>query len=156
MIVKEITNIDDIKTILCHPEIYDCITTDESGDSESYDIPINDIYLYVGGYVKGEIIAVMVYHDFRDGLELHIQVLPNFRNEYALEFGERGMMFRGRKPLYATIPDLYKNILDYALSFGFEVIERIESTETKNGKTFIDNVLKYKEVNTVTALKGGG
>ncbi len=143
MIVRETKNIEDIKSVLCHPEIYDCIATDESPSIKEFEPPL-DNQVYVGGYVEGDIMAVMAYHKFRDGLELHIQVLPEFRRKYAIEFGERALMFRGRKPLYATIPDLYKNVLEYALSFGFEVIERIESTDTKNGKSFTDNVLKYK------------
>ena len=143
MIVKETTNIDDIKTILCNPEIYECIATDESPSVDEFEPPFNDC-IYVGGYVGGEIVAIMIFHKFRDGSELHIQVLPEFRYKYAVEFGYKGLMFRGEKPLYATIPDLYKNVLEYALSFGFEVIERIDSTDTKNGKTFTDNVLKYK------------
>ena len=144
MIVKETTSIDDIKAVLCNPAIYDCITTDDCPPVDEFEPPISDDYLYVGGYVGGEIAAIMVYHEFRDGNKLHIQVLPEFRRGYAQEFGERALLFRGNKPLYAIISDLYLNVLEYAKSFGFEVIERIESDETKNGKSFIDNVLKYK------------
>ncbi len=144
MIIKETTNIDDIKAVLCNPAIYDCITTDGCPPADGFEPPIDDSYLYVGGYVGGEIVAIMVYHDFRDGTELHIQVLPEHRIKYALEFGERALLFRGNKPLYAVISDLYTNVLEYAKSFGFEVIESNESDETKNGKSFIDNVLKYK------------
>ncbi len=143
MIVKETTNIDDIKAVLCHPAIYGCISSDDSPDSSEFEPPITDEYLYVGGYVNGEIVSIMVYHDFRDGTELHIQVLPEHRSRYALEFGERALLFRGNKPLYAVIPDTYNNVLEYAKSFGFDVIERNKSKQTKNGKYFIDNVLKY-------------
>jgi hypothetical protein len=143
MIVKETTNLDDIKAVLCNPAIYDCITTDRCPSAKDFEPPIDDSYLYVGGYVGGEIVAIMVYHEFRDGTKLHIQILPEFRNKYAIEFGGRALLFRGNKPLYAVISDLYPNVLEYAKSFGFDVIERLDSGETKRGEPFIDNVLKY-------------
>ena len=144
MIVKETTDIDEIKSILCNDAIYDKIGSDSAPLVDDFDPPINDEYLYIGGYVKGEIIALMVYHKYLDGLECHVQVLPKHRKEHAINFGEQSLLHRGNSPLYAEIPDLYKNVLDYALMNNFEVIDVRESDYIKRGKTYNVNVLKYK------------
>ena len=144
MIVARIDNVDDIKAVLCNPHIYDTITDDNSPNIEYFEPPINDKYLYVGGYVNGEIIGLMVYHKYLDGNECHVQVLPEHRKEHAKEFGEQSLKFRGTQPLYAEIPDLYKNVLDFALLNNFKVIKRIDAGFIKNGENYTVNVLRYK------------
>ena len=144
MILKEITNINDIKAVLCHPIIYDTITDDSCPKIEDFDPPITDDYLYVGGYEKVEIIALMVYHKYLDGNECHVQVLPEHRKEHAKQFGEQSLLFRGTLPLYAEIPTLYKNVLDFALINNFKVIKTIDDGYIKNGIKYRINVLKYE------------
>lgn len=144
MIVKEITNIEDIKAILCHEDIYDTITADGSVKADKFEPPLDD-HVYVGGYHNGEIFALLVYHPFRDGNKCHVQVLKSHRAEFAKEFGEKAILFRGKKPLYAVIPDLYKNVLDFSFVFGFEVIEKTEKTYLKNGIAYDDNILRLKD-----------
>lgn len=144
MILKETTDIDEIKSILCNSVIYDCISDDDSPLCSDFEPPINEKYLYVGGYCKGEIIALMVYHK-EDGKNFcHVQVLPEHRENHALEFGERSLMFRGNDDLYAVIPNIYKNVLKFADLFGFVIIDTVKNSGIKNGKTFDDYVLKYK------------
>ena len=143
MILKETTDLNEIKAVLCDPAIYDTITDDNSGLVEDFEPPLED-HAYVGGYVKGEIIALMVYHKYLDGNKCHVQVLPEFRKEYAIKFGEQSLLFRGTLPLYAVIPDLYKNVLDFSFLFGFKVIDVTENTYVKNGKSYNDNILRFK------------
>ena len=144
MIIRESFNADDIKEVLCHPDIYDSITDDKSLKLEHFEPPINDDYSYIMGYVKGLPIGVMIYHTYRDGNECHVQVLPEYRKEYAKQFGQQSLEFRGTVPLYAEIPDLYKNVLDFALLNNFEVIDIIDDGYIKNGVNYLVNVLKYK------------
>ena len=144
MIVKETTNIDEIKSILCNDAIYDTIGSDNAPLVEDFEPPVNDDYLYVGGYAEGEIIALMVYHKYLNGLECHVQVLPEHRKEHAINFGEQSLLFKGTLPLYAEIPDLYKNVLTFALLNDFKVIEVRENDYIKNGETYNVNVLRYK------------
>ena len=143
MIVKETTNIDDIKAVLCNPAIYDTISDDNDPALEDFEPPLTDEYLYVGGYVKGEIIAVMVYHKYLDGNECHVQVLPEFRKKYAIEFGEQSLRFSGTRPLYAEIPDLYQNVLSFAKMNNFEVISVKDDGYIKSGINYPINVLRY-------------
>ena len=145
MIVKETTNLDDIKAVLCNPAIYDTIIDDNCPLVEDFEPPIDDDHLYVGGYVKGEIIALMVYHKYLDGNECHVQVLPEYRKKYAIKFGEQSLLFRGTLPLYAEIPDLYQNVLDFALLNNFKVINVKQNDYIKTGKTYNVNVLEFQD-----------
>lgn len=146
MIIKETTNLDDIKAVLYHPDIYDTISADDSPPIGEIEPPVNDKFLYVGGYVDGEIIALMIYNDYLDGKarKCHVQVLPEFRKEYAKKFGEQSLLFRGTLPLYAKISDLYENVLAFALMNDFKVIDIEKDAHIKNGKTYNVNVLRYK------------
>ena len=141
MILKECFNIEDIKEVLCHPEIYDTISSDECPKLKDFEPPMTDEYSYVVGYVKGVPIGVMIYHKYRDGNECHVQVLPQYRKEYAIKFGQQSLNFRGAAPLYAQIPDLYKNVLDFAKSNGFRVINEKKDDYIKRGKTYNTKVL---------------
>ena len=145
LILKETTDLNEIKAVLCNPAIYDTITDDNSPLIEDFEPPINDNYLYVGGYIKGEIAALMVYHKYLDGNKCHVQVLPEYRKEYAINFGEQSLLFKGTLPLYAEIPDLYKNVLAFALSNSFKVKSVKENDYIKNGKTYNVNVLEFQD-----------
>jgi hypothetical protein len=144
LIVTKIDNVDDIKAVLCNPSIYDTITADSSPNIEDFELPIDDKSLYIGGYVDDKIIGLMVYHKYLDGNKCHVQVLPEHRKEHAKEFGEQSLQFRGTQPLYAEIPDLYKNVLDFAILNDFKVIKRINDGFIKNGVGYTVNVLRYK------------
>lgn len=144
MIIKESFDIDDIKEVLCHPEVYDTISGDDCPSVEDFEPPMTDEYSYIVGYVKGEPMAVMVYHGYLDGNECHVQVLPEHRKKYAIKFGEQALEFRGTLPLYAEIPGLYENVLNFALLNNFEVINKIDDGYIKNGVNYSVNVLKFK------------
>ena len=143
MIVKETINISDIKSVLCNADIYDTISGDNAHLIDEFEPPINDDYLYIGGYIKGEIIALMVYHKYLDGNECHVQVLPEHRKEHAIKFGEQVLLFKGVLPLYATIPSKYMNVLNFAKLNGFNIIKTIKGSYLKGGKYFDEYVLKY-------------
>ena len=145
MIVKQIDDVEDIKKVLCVGSIYECITDDTCPPADEFEPPTDQCYTYVAGYVNGEIIGIMVYHKYLDGNECHIQVLPDYRKQHAREFAEQALLFRGTLPLYAEIPDLYKNVINFAIAHDFEVIDTKENNYIKNGKTYNTNVLRYRD-----------
>ena len=145
MIIKKSTSAKDVKAVLCHPEIYDAITDDNCQGVETFEPPITSEYRYIVGYVEGAPIGVMVYHSYRDGNKCHVQVLPEYRKEYAIDFGEQALSFRGTLPLYAEIPDLYKNVLAFALLNNFKVIDTKKDGHIKNGITYNVNVLEFQD-----------
>ena len=127
--------------MLFHPEIFDTISDDNSPGAEDFELP--DDCQYIGGFCEGEIFAVMIYDTFRDGVKLHIQVLPEYREQFAQEFGRLGLDIGKAKrvPIYADIPSNYPNVLKFAQSFGFKVIETMENSSVKNGKSYNCNLL---------------
>lgn len=143
MILKQTTDIDDIRAVLCNPAIYDTITDDNCPKANEFIPPLED-YLYIGGYIGSKIIALMVYHKYLDGNECHVQVLPEYRKEHAEKFGEQSLLFKGTLPLYAEIPDLYRNVLAFALLNDFSVIKVKENDYIKDGQAYNVNVLRYK------------
>ena len=144
MIVKEITNEVEIRTILCDPDIYDTIASDECPAIDDFEIPF-DNHRYIGGFVNGEIIALMVYHTYKDGNKCHVQVLPEHRKEYAQKFGEQSLIFRGTQPLYAEIASLYQNVLDFALIFRFEILDKKIDDYKKNGLLYDTYILRFND-----------
>ena len=142
MILKETTDLTEIKTILCDPAIYDTITDDNCPKANEF-IPPMEGHLYIGGYIGSKIIALMVYHEYLDGSKCHVQVLPEFRKEYAKQFGEQSLIFNGTRPLYAEIPELYNNVLEFAKINGFKVIDTKLNDYTKRGITYNTKVLLW-------------
>jgi hypothetical protein len=54
------------------------------------------------------------------------------------------LFFRGNLPLYAEIPELYKNVLNFALSNSFYIIDTIDDGYIKSGVKYPVNILKYR------------
>lgn len=131
MLVTKTDNITDIRKVLCHPEIYDCISGDDSPDICDFSPPIDASIEYIAGYVEDDIIAIMVYHNINSELKIHIQVLPEFRKEYAKEFARIALKFGEAKNaiIYAEIPECYPNVISFAKEFGFQ-----EYGSIKNGR----------------------
>jgi len=129
--------------VLCHPEIYDVISDDNSIPADEFE-PSEDCE-YIGGFIEDKLFAVMIYHEFRDGVKLHIQVLPEYREHLSIEFGRDGLEYGLSKniPIYCDIPKIYPNVKRYAESFGFEVIEAISQCTEKNGIIGDSELLKY-------------
>jgi hypothetical protein len=141
LIVKETVNEEEISCILRNPDIYETIAEDGCLAIDKFTIPFDE-HQYIGGYVNGEIIALMVYHTYRDGNACHVHVLPKYRKDYALKFGEQSLLFCGTQPLYAEIPDLYKNVLDFAINFDFKIIETVVDGCIKNGVSYNINIMR--------------
>jgi hypothetical protein len=144
LVVKETIDEGEIRAILCNPAIYDTIASDECPAINELEIPF-DNHRYIGGVVNGEIIALMVYHTYKDGNKCHVQVLPEHRKEYAQKFGEQSLMFRGTQPLYAEIASLYQNVLDFALTFGFETVDKNIADYKKNGLLYDTYIMRFND-----------
>ena len=139
MLVKNIIY-KQAKLVLGHPEIYDVITNDDAPPIEDYE-PSKDCE-YIGGFVKGELIAVMVYHKFRESIKCHVQVLPTHRADHAMEFGRLALSLKDDLTIYAEIPQIYPNVLKFAKLFGFKIIDVIANAGIKNGESFDSYLLR--------------
>jgi len=142
MEVREISN-EQAKAVLCHPEIYEVISDDSSPPLEEFDPPSD--CEYIGGFVKDDLIAVMVYHKFRESIKCHVQVLPTHRTDHAMKFGELALSLKNGLTVYADIPEIYPNVLKFAELFGFEIIDNIANVGVKNGKSFNSYLLRLNK-----------
>lgn len=120
MIVSKTTDVNEIKSVLCHPDIYPEISEGVDLDPEDIKIPFEG-WAYVGGYDK-EIIGVSCFNCFRDGLKIHPNVLPEYRLKYGRDF-VRLCISMVNCPLYAEIPNHRKRLLNLATKLGFDSIE---------------------------------
>ncbi len=134
MLIKVIEDVNDIKKVLCHPDIYGCINDDDCCNSEDFEPPIIDEITYVAGYVDGDIIGLMIYHTKKAGLKCHIQVLPEYRNQHARQFARMALDLGKAKNvlIYSHIPVCYPNVISFAKEFGFAETGRIKDDYIKN------------------------
>lgn len=90
---------------------------------------------YIAGKVGDEIIGIMVYHQTDEGCKCHIQVLPDYRMDYAEEFARIALTF-GEAELYCEIPECFPNVVSFAQKFGFEQTQIIENGHALHGETY--------------------
>jgi len=111
---------EDAERVLMHPDIFDTIAEDGVKDWKMPDGPI-----YLCGY-EPELMGCFVLHkQSKATMEVHIQVLPEFRKAYSAEFCDRVVEWAwentNAQKLVAQIPFLYPNVRDFALARGFKV-----------------------------------
>lgn len=145
--IVEISDKEEIRKVLCHPVIYECIKSDDNPGPEEFTPP--DDATYVSGYVDGEIIGIMVYHQVEEGLKCHINVLPEYRKQYSTKFARMAFDFGEAKNavIYAEIPECYPNVLSFAKCFGFVETGIIKEKHAKNG--VLNNVIKMRLDNVI-------
>lgn len=134
MRASETTDLDEIRAVICHPEIYPLISDDECPPADDFEIPL-DGFTYIAGFNGGELVSMMVYHQFRDGIKLHMHVLPGHRN-LSREFGSLCLpeLTKHNLPVYAEIPEIYENVIKYSIEFGFEIIDTEPKAYLKGGQ----------------------
>jgi len=143
MIIKKTEDIEEIRSILCHPEIYLCIAGDSSPPANEFVIPLQGI-TYYGCYVEGEIIGLVLYHVDNERLFGHFQVLPKYREKYAAKFAIKTLNEQLKKhgSVYAEIPVCYPNVLRFVLGFGFKEIESSDKPYIKDGEPYEIKILR--------------
>ena len=130
--VRPTDNVEDIKAVLAHPEIWDAITDDYCPPVDQFDFAF-DGWRKVCGYDGGRPFAVMMFHEFADGEKLHIQVLPDSRDK-SREFAGKALEY-ANYPLYAEIPEIYQNVIKFADEFGFIPICHKPEPHIKRGES---------------------
>ena len=141
MIVRETTNLSEIKKIMLDPEIYGRVKV----DNLEANITLDDA-LYIGGYVNGEIMAIMVYYKGINETTCHVQVLKSHRAALAVKFGRMALELRCDDILYTTIPSRYPDVIRFCKYFGFKSVGKMKNKSIKNGKACDLNIYR-KEFN---------
>ncbi|MEE9532746.1 MAG: hypothetical protein V3W52_17340 [Syntrophobacteria bacterium] len=144
MIVKPITDLEQIKQVLCHPEIYEVITDDNSPSVDEIVPPLDGKTEYIGGFVDGAIIGVVIHHTHNDRLDIHLQVLPEHRKQSREFFTEVMEILKQKdEPIFAEVPVCYPNVLAFGREFGFKEIDTLKDDYPKHGKLFDTKVIQW-------------
>lgn len=137
VLVARCYDCDVVRAILTHPDIYDRIAEDGTPLREDF-IPSMIGAAYVVGIVGAEPIGIVMYHPINViTWECHVQVLPEYRAEFAKEFAQKAIQWAwdmGVQKLVAQIPFLYPNVRDFGLNVGFEVEGINRKSYLKNGQ----------------------
>ena len=122
----------DARIVLNHPEIYKTVAEDDG------QIVMPEEYWYLCGYVPELMGCFILHKQGKVTVECHVQVLPEFRRDYADEFGHKAIEWVWQNTdalkLVAQIPFLYPNVKDFALKMGFEIEGINEASYMKRGK----------------------
>lgn len=135
MIVKRTTNIHDIKKVIFQRWVYDRITDDKC--PATIDPPLEG-FEYIGAYVDGEIAGLGIYHDVKGGTKFHFQMVPRFK--HLAWFAIKGMLRRG---IFVEIPEIYQDVIKFALAIGFHMKQRKLNSHLKNGVLSDTLILEY-------------
>ncbi len=139
--IRDVTDEEEIKSILTDEEIYGRITHDDCPDRKDYIFRDPFESRFIGGYVDGKIIGLVVYHDNK----IHVNVLKPYRKVYKRELlrGSLGMI--DAPVIFAEIPSLFPQIIVFAESEGFREIDVIKGGFKKNGKSYNTHIMVYEK-----------
>lgn len=127
--------VEEIRKVILNHWVYDRITDDKC--PATIDPPLEG-FEYIGAYVDGEIAGLGIYHDVSGRQKFHFQMLPRFRHLAGFAF--RRMLRRG---IFVEIPDIYPDVIRFALHFGFHMKQRKLNAHLKNGVLSDTLILEY-------------
>jgi len=118
MIISRTFDMDAVRNILTYPGIWETISH-KGQDIDAFSPPVDDcIYL-----IDNEAIGLFVVHPVGDGWKCHVQVLPEHREESAVEFGQKVIQWIWDNTeidkLLASIPEIYPNVKKFSEIQGF-------------------------------------
>lgn len=118
-----------VKSLMVADGIWEHISTKEQ-NRETFEPPTH--WQYIVGEVEGRAIGLAVIHKTSQGHnKCHVQVLPERRKEFGIEFGLKGMEFIWANNdfdyMVASISSKYPNVRRFAESMGFELVKTIEN-----------------------------
>ena len=119
--ISETCNMDLVNSILRVPEIWSAVSDEHT--SIPFDTP------YVRGctyFLVNEVDGVIIFNPFRDGVEIHPNILPLKRGKdayQAIEDSIQEMFKRGHSSIYAQIAVELKNVIQAAKHSGFRLLE---------------------------------
>ena len=117
MIVKEIFDLKEVEKIMFDPEIYDRIKISEDKPK----LPTENVR-YIGGFLQGELIGVIVYYRRKRYTTCHIQVLKAHRAALAVKFGRMALKLSETNVLFTNIPKRFPDVIRFVKFFKFKQV----------------------------------
>ena len=109
-------DMDEVKKVLYHPEIYPEIKGNAPDD---FELPTKGV-IYLAGY-DPELIGIACFHSYMDGLKYHPNVLPEHRGK-SNEFIKRTLS-NLVVPVYVEVPEVLEKL---CIFHGFKAVDRNE------------------------------
>ena len=132
--IQLIENMALASQVIFHPEVVADISED---DAKMDSLPTGPIYLV--GLVGNEPIGAFVIEKRgRFHASVHVQVIPEYRKQYASEFGRQVIEWTWAntdlEKLTAEIPETHPNVAMFAMRMGFEIEGCNRRSIMKGGK----------------------
>ena len=127
-----------IGSIMLHPDIWATVAEDGQDPGDFNPDPEHDAWLVV----SVDHIEIGIFHLPRFNgvtLEIHAQVLPEYRKEYSKASGRAALNWiydnvTWCKKVIAWVPTTYPNVKNYARSMGFKTEGKSRESYLKNGE----------------------
>jgi len=122
-----------VESVLLHPVVFNAIAE----DGAPKEIPQAH---YLGGFVDGVCVGVIMVNPISKRVaDVHIQVLPEYRKSYAVDFGvsARDWLFdAGFEKLVSQVPFCNTAVKNFSRKIGFEVEGVCRHRWFKHGKVW--------------------
>jgi len=124
--IEQVWDEDLILSVLKEPRIWETISDDgQSSDKFVVDVEAEDYY-FLAVVRENICVGIYVLHKFNDcTLEIHANILPQYRKECATESGEKVLHWFDKnvpdkyQKLVARIPEVYPEVYHFTLNRGF-------------------------------------
>lgn len=119
--ISQTTNMDLVNSILQTPDIWRAISP---AGVEPFDSEYMSDCLY---FVVNEADGVIIYHEYRDGLKIHPNIIPSRRGKKAFAAIEQSIQWvfdYNCRHIYAEIDPKLKHITWLARQLDFVLLER--------------------------------
>ncbi len=117
--IRETIDMELVNHVLTHPDIW----KDIAPDVPAFDAP----YLpYCHYFLVGDCAGVVIFHEFRDSIKIHPNILPAYRGKQAYRWVEesiQAMFDRGYPSIYAEIPYKLRHVIRFAKALKFNHLE---------------------------------
>jgi len=139
--IAQTFNEDLILSVLTDKAIWPTISEDgQQADKFVIDVEMPDFY-YLAVIDDGVVIGIYVLHPFNGcTLEIHANILPVYRKEYAHESAQAVLKWIDKnipdnfQKLIARIPVIYPNVYRFTMNHGFDDEGLLTKSCFKNGE----------------------
>ncbi len=118
--ISDCASMDMVNSIFQHPDIWPVISPPNTA---LFDVSYEDGHIY---HLVNDGDGIIFYHEFRDGMKIHPNILPNKRGKLAYEAVEESIqkVFElGYRSIYCEIAVELKHIIRFARALDFNWIE---------------------------------
>jgi hypothetical protein len=141
--VKETFDADEIRRVMCDPEIFERISSDGTVNAEDWYPTINENDRWLAAYVNGELAGVLNTHPSNPVCwEGHIQILKPYRRyahplfTLALDWAWQNTQ---AEKIVVQIPAIHLDVIEFVQAHGF-LVEGVNTRSIKKYGVLLDQI----------------